>query len=418
MPTRSVIRYLHYDVFTDETFAGNQLAVVPAAEGIDPQLMQRIANEMNFSETTFVLPAEDDESDVRMRIFTPCEELPMAGHPTVGSTFALAHEGRIPPGSERFVFGLGIGPTPVELEWDGERLTFAWMRQPVPRFLATVDDRTALAAGLGITGEDLGPPGLPAQIASAGVEFLLVPLASREAVDAVVYDRGRMSALFESAALPERGVMVFHPEPDGPDGPRRLQPDVRTRPRRPGGSRHRQRHRTARWLPRVSLNRGSGTGPRHDQHPGRRDGSAQPDLHRGRGRLRRDLRRPRGRNLRSRGRRDGVPVTRAHPPESTRGTSNNLLPVWLRKNCKFLHTRTLPYSPPLTREQKVRLRETESHLKFPADGEPICSRTMKVHQLFAFVAIMMVGLALPAFSADKEKEVALTKYKSTWTGIT
>src|SRR5207237_6333751 len=83
-------RYLHLDVFTDRLFGGNQLAVYLDGRGLDADTMQAIAKEMNFSETTFVLPAEKTGTDVRLRIFTPGAELPIAGHPTVGSAFALA----------------------------------------------------------------------------------------------------------------------------------------------------------------------------------------------------------------------------------------------------------------------------------------------------------------------------------------
>src|SRR5213595_3841200 len=110
-------RYLHYDVFTDRVFAGNQLAVYLDGRGLTTETMQAVAKEMNFSETTFVLPAEQAGTDVRMRIFTPGEELPTAGHPTIGSTFALARSGLIDRGRERFVFGLGVGPVPVTLTW-------------------------------------------------------------------------------------------------------------------------------------------------------------------------------------------------------------------------------------------------------------------------------------------------------------
>ena len=85
-------RYLHLDVFTDRRFEGNQLAVFPEPQGLTTEQMQRIAKEMAFSETTFIFPPERG-GDVRMRIFTPGKELPMAGHPTIGSTFALAHRG-------------------------------------------------------------------------------------------------------------------------------------------------------------------------------------------------------------------------------------------------------------------------------------------------------------------------------------
>src|SRR5215204_3079253 len=119
------MRYLHYDVFTDTMFEGNQLAVFPDAAGLSPAQMQVLTKEMNFSECTFILPSEAPGTDVRMRIFTPGTELPMAGHPTIGSTFALAELGVIKPGQESFIFGLGVGPTRVELTWEGQRLSFA-----------------------------------------------------------------------------------------------------------------------------------------------------------------------------------------------------------------------------------------------------------------------------------------------------
>src|SRR5258708_20003064 len=81
-------RYLHYDVFTDHLFGGNQLAVFLDGRGLPAETMQAIAKEMNFSETTFVLPAEKQGTDVRLRIFTPAEALPTASHPTIRPTFA------------------------------------------------------------------------------------------------------------------------------------------------------------------------------------------------------------------------------------------------------------------------------------------------------------------------------------------
>src|SRR5262245_40451103 len=91
-------RYLHLDVFTDHVLSGNQLAVFTEAQGLDTELMQKIALEMAFSETAFVLPAEDRDTDFRVRIFTPRSELPMAGHPTIGTTFALAERNYIENG--------------------------------------------------------------------------------------------------------------------------------------------------------------------------------------------------------------------------------------------------------------------------------------------------------------------------------
>src|SRR5262245_19199691 len=133
-------RYLNYDVFTDHLFGGNQLAVVLDGRGLDTATMQAIAKEMNFWETTFVLRAERGDTDVGMRIFTPGDELPIAGHPTIGSTFALARSGVIERGRERFVFGLGAGPTPVSLTWNGDELAFVWMTQPLPVFSDPIAD--------------------------------------------------------------------------------------------------------------------------------------------------------------------------------------------------------------------------------------------------------------------------------------
>src|SRR5215510_12913400 len=139
-------RYLHYDVFSDRLFGGNQLAVFLDGRGLATNTMQSMAKEMNFSETTFVLPAERVDTDVCMRIFTPSAELPIAGHPTIGSTFALARAGVIAPGRDRFVFGLGIGPVPVELTWRNDELSFAWMTQPLPAFSSPLKDIACAAA--------------------------------------------------------------------------------------------------------------------------------------------------------------------------------------------------------------------------------------------------------------------------------
>src|SRR5256885_4430388 len=149
------LRYLHYDVFTDVPFEGNQLAVFPEPARLTTDDMQRIAREMNFSESTFIFPRETPDTDVRMRIFTPGEELPMAGHPTIGSTFALVAEGVIATGRERFVFGLGVGPTPVTLEWKQDQLDFAWMTQKLPAFEGQISDRAAFAGSVGVDPLDL-----------------------------------------------------------------------------------------------------------------------------------------------------------------------------------------------------------------------------------------------------------------------
>jgi trans-2,3-dihydro-3-hydroxyanthranilate isomerase len=200
-------RYLHYDVFTDRALEGNQLAVFPEPAGLTTELMQSITREMNFSECTFIFPPETPGTHVRMRIFTPGEELPMAGHPTIGSTFALAKEGAITPGQRDFVFGLGVGPTPVEIEWKGGAIHFAWMTQGTPRYGGSISDRTAFAASIGLTDDDLG--GVAPEAVSCGNMFLIAPLASRRAVDRVEINRPEYARACAAAGLKELPLFVF-----------------------------------------------------------------------------------------------------------------------------------------------------------------------------------------------------------------
>ena len=204
------LRYLHLDVFTAVPFQGNQLAVFPDPGDLSTETMQAIAREMAFSESTFIFPAEKG-GDIRMRIFTPGEELPMAGHPTIGSTFALAIEGTIARGREQFTFELGVGPIPVSLEWDLNGLSFAWMTQPLPEFGVVIDDRAGIAAAIGIDAGSLAA-GLPVQVVSCGVPFLFVPIANRAAVDAVAIDRRALAACCAVAEIDELPVFLFTAE--------------------------------------------------------------------------------------------------------------------------------------------------------------------------------------------------------------
>ena len=216
MPFYMDLRYLHLDVFTDRALEGNQLAVFTnPPPDLEPTLMQRIAAEMNFSESTFILPRERD-GDVRMRIFTPADELPIAGHPTIGSTFALANERVIKAGRQDFIFELGVGPTPVSLEWKGGTLDFAWMTQPLPTFGQTVEAR-ALMASFGLSETD-APAGLPAHVISCGVPFLFVPLVSRTAVDRVSLDRRAYAAACSAAGIKELPVFIFTTDRQGASG--------------------------------------------------------------------------------------------------------------------------------------------------------------------------------------------------------
>jgi trans-2,3-dihydro-3-hydroxyanthranilate isomerase len=162
------------DVFTERPLAGNQLAVVLDADGLSDERMQAVAREFNFSETTFVTPSAAAGCDWRVRIFTPNQELPMAGHPTIGTGVVLEALGRA---RERTVLELGVGPTPVRV-----RGGWAEMDQRPPTFGPEHPDPAALAAALSVPPEDLAVTGLPAQAVGTGLTHLMVPVRSLDAV--------------------------------------------------------------------------------------------------------------------------------------------------------------------------------------------------------------------------------------------
>jgi trans-2,3-dihydro-3-hydroxyanthranilate isomerase len=195
------VKYELWDVFTTEPFAGNPLAVVPDASGLSDAQMQRVANEFNLSETSFVLPSST--ADVRARYFTPAFELPMAGHPSVGTVFALDKMG-VFAGRDEATLELTIGPVQMTLERDGKTLRRVWMNQGVPQLLETFD-RTRVARALGLSEADLESD-LPVQLGSAGNTFLLVPVVSLGALARV-----RVSPAELSRLLPEdfRAVFIF-----------------------------------------------------------------------------------------------------------------------------------------------------------------------------------------------------------------
>src|SRR5688500_9503522 len=134
------MRRLHYHrvvLFTDSAFVDHPLAVGTNGRGLTTETMQAIANEFNLSETTFVLPPDDPRHDWRVRIFTPENELPMAGHPTVGTSFVLAREHMIPRGETEtdIVLEEGVGPVPVRVSFESGETDFAELQQPHPTFV-------------------------------------------------------------------------------------------------------------------------------------------------------------------------------------------------------------------------------------------------------------------------------------------
>ncbi len=213
-------RFVQVDVFTDVPFGGNPLAVFPEAEGLTTGDMHRLAQEMNLSETTFVLPPRAPDADFKVRIFTPAAELPFAGHPVVGTHWVLAHLGRVdlrePVTQVRFE--LGVGVLPADLHVDGGKVERVVMTQDQPTFHAVLDDVTELATGLGMAPEAITDMEFPVQIVSTGVPQMMVPVRSLAEVQALDAGKLNTAALNRVCrAVGTKCVMVFTFETERPE---------------------------------------------------------------------------------------------------------------------------------------------------------------------------------------------------------
>ena len=179
-------RFVTLDVFTERRLAGNPLAVVLDAEGLDTAAMQAVAREFNLSETVFVLPSGEARHRARLRIFTPARELPFAGHPTVGAAVLLALED--PARGDARAFGLeeGIGIVPCVVETSGDGTGGrARFRLPVlPEYLGPGPDPAVLAPLLGLEPGDIGTGRHRPSRHGVGPSFTCVPVASVAALDA------------------------------------------------------------------------------------------------------------------------------------------------------------------------------------------------------------------------------------------
>jgi trans-2,3-dihydro-3-hydroxyanthranilate isomerase len=192
------------DVFTEKPLAGNQLAVVLDAQDIPGEVMQRIAREMNFSETTFVMPPADPAHAARVRIFTPATELLFAGHPTIGTAWVLSTQRLVPDDALEFTLEEGVGPVHVRGIRRLGGTTF-WMTHPKLIFGEVLPERAALAAAIGVAEADL-LPNVPAQVASTGNPFLFVGLRDVKAIDRAVLNQAIVKDALKGRAL---GAFIF-----------------------------------------------------------------------------------------------------------------------------------------------------------------------------------------------------------------
>lgn len=214
------MRKLHYrvvDVFTNRAFGGNPLAVFPDAGELPDALMQAIAKELNLSETTFVTPAPDAQHDFRVRIFTPASELPMAGHPTVGTAYVLTLEGMIERAASatKINFEEGVGTIPVTVNFKDGTPDWIEMQQPLPTFGPRITDVVAVAEMLSLDEEAITATGLPVEVVSCGVPFLYVPLKNLEAIRSIRFRLDVWEKALRDAGVPPE-VFVFTEEVETP----------------------------------------------------------------------------------------------------------------------------------------------------------------------------------------------------------
>jgi len=197
-------RFITADVFTDQPFGGNPVAVLPDARGLSTDQMQRLAREFNLSETVFVLPPDDPEHDKRIRIFVPTDEVPFAGHPTIGTAIILSAIGEIGIDGPKtdIVLKTEAGPVPVTIKAIDGRPVSATLTAPKKPEIRPAPAKETLATILSLRADQI----VQAEASSCGLPFLLVEVTDREALGASRMDAGAAGNLENAWA---RWPLVF-----------------------------------------------------------------------------------------------------------------------------------------------------------------------------------------------------------------
>ena len=212
MSEQRSLKFYQADVFTGQPFGGNPVAVFPDAEGLTDDQLQRIAREMNLSETVFVFPPTDPAAAARLRIFTPTQEIPFAGHPVLGTFYVLAHLKRISiqDGITRVMQECNIGLYPIEVHADQGSVVRVVMAQPKPEFLdpiVAIDELYLIAAALGIPKHVIADAKWPPQVVSTGLPVLIVPVRTLTAARSITPDASAIIKICERFGA--NGIMVF-----------------------------------------------------------------------------------------------------------------------------------------------------------------------------------------------------------------
>jgi trans-2,3-dihydro-3-hydroxyanthranilate isomerase len=195
------------DVFAEEKYAGNQLAVVRDAAGLSDSQMQNITKEMNYSETTFILSDDQRNGGYDVRIFTPAEEVPFAGHPTLGTAYVIQQEIVKEP-AETIILNLKVGQIPVTFNYTGKDKDILWMRQKEPAFGQNIEPEQ-ISEVLGINTSDIDEK-FPVQEVTTGMFFMIVPLKTLDAVKRAKVVKDKYFKLIENRQA--KAVLVFCPE--------------------------------------------------------------------------------------------------------------------------------------------------------------------------------------------------------------
>ncbi|MGJ5672928.1 MAG: PhzF family phenazine biosynthesis protein [Nostochopsis sp.] len=207
----SLIFYI-VDVFAEAKYTGNQLAVFTNAANLSSEQMQRIAKEINYSETTFVTSTETVSDGYNVRIFTPGQELPFAGHPTLGTAYILQKE-IIQSSVKKILLNLEVGQIPVKIDDANSSGEYLWMQQKAPTFDQILDSQT-IAEVLRIQSQEIDSR-FPIQEVSTGVPFIIVPLKTLESVKRIQVNQDKYFELINSTDA--KCILVFCPETYKPE---------------------------------------------------------------------------------------------------------------------------------------------------------------------------------------------------------
>ncbi len=208
------------DVFSNAIFGGNQLAVFPFSEGLSTQTMQKIAVEFNFSETVFVFPSTIDDATKKLRIFTPTQELPFAGHPTLGAAYILGITDKFVNKNDNCTIILeeGVGLVSVNIKFENSQPIYTELTSPkLPEFSNDIPSIAELASILSLETTDFREDEYAPQAVSSGLPFLFVPLHNREALKRIKLKGDRWQQILANSWASSLYVFCFDPEKKGSD---------------------------------------------------------------------------------------------------------------------------------------------------------------------------------------------------------